>query len=60
MEKSLALVGNRTPTVQPVARRYTDWTIKIQKYAMAASHSLPSPKFILLLQKHHLQLMLHR
>jgi hypothetical protein len=23
-EKSLALVGNQTPAVQPVARRYTD------------------------------------
>jgi hypothetical protein len=25
-EKSLAPVGNRTPAVQPVARRYADWT----------------------------------
>jgi hypothetical protein len=27
-EKFLASTGNRTPAVQPVARRYTDWKIK--------------------------------
>jgi hypothetical protein len=26
-EKNLAPAGNRTPAVQPVARRYTDWVI---------------------------------
>jgi hypothetical protein len=28
-EKSLALVGNQTPAVQPVARRYTDWAMPV-------------------------------
>jgi hypothetical protein len=26
-EKYLAPAGNQTPAVQPVARRYTDWTL---------------------------------
>jgi hypothetical protein len=28
-EKSLAPAGNRTPGVQPIARRYADWTIPV-------------------------------
>jgi hypothetical protein len=28
VEKNLAPAGKRTPTVQPVARRYTDWAVR--------------------------------
>jgi hypothetical protein len=31
-DKNLSPAGNRTPVVQPVARRYTDWAIPTRKY----------------------------
>jgi hypothetical protein len=42
--KILSLVGNRTPAVQPVARRYTDSTILDNSVALVRKQTIPTER----------------
>jgi hypothetical protein len=39
-EKSLATVGQRTPTIQTVSRRYSDWAISIPSHCAGISQNV--------------------
>jgi hypothetical protein len=42
-DKNLVPTGNRTPAVQPVARRYTDWAIQVP--TLGINHTFLVQKF---------------
>jgi hypothetical protein len=44
-EKFLAPTGNVTPAVQPIARRYTDWTIPGRSHFLYGFENRPRPYY---------------